>query len=569
MRFLLGFALVVFFYITSNAQFISEQDAQKYASRFMSNETGKDIQMHKYSYTSKDYNRFFFFTNEDNSSFTVISKSKQAFPIIAFSTESGFSEPMPISVESYFDWIDDQLENIDTTPAIYNQSVIDAWESLEISGFLPQTGKNVSALLTTTWDQGCYYNEDVPAEASGPCGHCWAGCVATAMAQVMNYHSYPETGQGSHMYGTGLYPNLSADFGATTYLWDSMPNSISSSNAYIAEMLYHLGVAVNMDYSATGSGASTVTARDAMVDYFKYSDYCFHAEKDDFQEVDWIYLIENELYSRRPLLYRGTGSGGHAFVLDGMQNSNLFHFNWGWSGAYNGYFTLSNLRPGGGDFTTDQAAIFALEPAETDIVYCNEYNTLTALSDTISDGSGEFRYGNSTSCKWTIQPPGAGLIYINFLELATEMDGDFVSIYQGTSASDPLIAQISGFDIPQEILVWGPSAYITFYSNSMMRADGFKLVYSSCQVSIEEAWNNDLLNIYPNPADDIFTLDIDSRIDGLIEQVELMNNNGQIISKQNLPEDHAVFNVEDLPVGIYFLRLSGKNEAVVKPIEIF
>lgn len=568
MNYLLGFALIILFHSTSNAQYVSEKNAQKYASSFMTNETGKEIHMQKYSYSNKPYNRFFVFTNEDNTSFTVISKSKQAFPIIAFSTESGFSEPMPISVESYFDWIDAQLENIDTTAVIFDQSVIYAWESIENKGYLPQVGKDVSPLLSTTWNQGCYYNEDCPAESSGPCGRCYAGCVATAMGQVMRYHAYPETGQGSNIYGTASYANISADFGATTYEWDNMPNSISSSNAYIAEFLYQLGVSVNMDYSPTGSGASTITSRNAFVSYFKYSDYCFRGEKANFTDNDWIYLIENELQSRRPLLYRGSGSGGHAFVLDGMQNSNLFHFNWGWSGSYNGYFTINNLRPGGGDFTSDQAAIFALEPAETDIEYCNEYNTFTALSDTIKDGSGEFRYGNNTGCKWTISPPGAGLIYINFLELATEKNVDMISIYQGTSTSDPLVAQVSGFDLPNEILVWGPSAYITFYSDGMMRADGFTLEYTSSQVSIEEAWKHDLIQIFPNPANNIVSIDIDNRIGDLIQTTELLNSQGQIIETRNNPENTISFRIDHLPAGLYFIRFSNDSEVIVKPLDV-
>ncbi len=568
MRFLLLIVLFSVYNYGVIAQSVSQSEAQKYATEFMSDFTGEDMTMQLQQNAAKSYDRFFVFINNDNTAFTVISKNKQAFPIIAFSTESGFTDPMPISVESYFNWIDDQLHHIDTTAPIFNQNVADAWESLETNGFLPQTGKNVSPLCETTWDQGCYYNEDCPAESTGPCGHCYAGCVATAMAQVMKYHSYPETGQGTHIYGTAEYPNLSADFGATTYVWDNMPNSISSSNQYIAELLFHLGVSVDMSYSPSGSGASTITSRDAFVDYFRYSDYCFRAEKNNFPDVDWIYLIENELQSRRPLLYRGTGSGGHAFVLDGMQNSNLFHFNWGWSGAYNGYFTINNLRPGGGDFTTDQAAIFALEPAETDMIYCNEYNTFTALSDTIRDGSGEYRYGNNTGCKWTISPPGAGLIYINFLEMATEKDVDEISIYQGTSTSDPLVTRVSGFDIPNEILVWGPSAYVTFYSDGMMRADGFTFVYTSSQVSIEEAWNHDMITVYPNPAADFINIEIDNKIDGLIQSIELINGQGQIVESKACTDDKIIFRIDELTPGVYFLRFSNDNEVIVKPVEL-
>lgn len=570
MRCLLLIMVFVFVSLQANAQEVSENKAKEYASMFMSKLAGKSVQMQKYAAAEqKGYERFFVFVSPDNTSFTVVSKNKEAYPVIAYSAEGGFVEPMPESIESYFNWIDEQLHYVDTTPPLHIQSVEDAWESFSKNGNLPAYSKNVSPLLTTTWNQGCYYNTLCPAEASGPCGYCYAGCVATAMGQVINYHKYPETGEGSHMYGTGLYPSLSADFGATTYHWDSMPNSISSENFHVAQLLYHLGVSVDMGYSPTGSGASTITSRNSFVTYFRYSDYCFRAEKNNFPENDWIYLIENELQSRRPLLYRGTGSGGHAFVLDGMQMSNHFHFNWGWGGAYDGYFYVTNLRPGGADFTQDQAAIFALEPAETDLEYCNEYNTLVALSDTIRDGSGEYRYGNNTGCKWTIQPPGAGLIYINFLELAVEKDVDLISIYQGTSTSDPLIAEISGFDLPNEILVWGSSAYITFYSDAMMRADGFSFVYTSSQVGIEEAWEHGLINVYPNPTETDFTLEIDERALSLINSIELINPLGQTIMTRIDLSQHNYFDVSAYPAGMYFLRLLGNNEVIVKALEIY
>lgn len=552
-----------------SAQTISNTEALDLAQRFMSDKSAKSIVLIPVSVSEKGYSHFYVFTDELNSSFVVMSATRNAFPVIAWSFESGFVDPMPDVVKGYFDWAEVQLADAVNSSRQPAAEVEREWISLEQTGKLPVNEKsNISPLLTTTWDQGCYYNGMSPIAPSGPCGRCYAGCVATAMGQVMKYHNYPAVGQGTHTYGTFSYPNQTADFGATTYVWDSMPNSINDDNEYIAEFLYHCGVSVDMDFAFDGSGAQTTDARDAFVDYFKYSDYCFHLEKTGIMDQSWYDLIENELQSKRPIMYRGFGSGGHAFVLDGMQNSDHFHFNWGWSGYYNGYFILSNLSPGGSDFTADQAGIFGVEPAETDMVYCQSQTVLTAVSDTISDGSGEERYGNNSTCKWLIQPPGAGLIYIHFLELETEKDIDPVYVFNGTSTSDPMVAMVSGFTVPSEILVWGPSALVFFQTDQMMRAGGFTLTYTSSQVGLNEAWNHNLISVFPNPADEKLSIGIDDRLNSLVKKIEILTSEGQVLDDIDNPGEMQSIRVADYPAGVYFLRFVGENDIIVKPFTV-
>ncbi len=207
---------------------------------------------------------------------------------------------------------------------------------------------NVDPLLSTLWNQGTYYNQLCPTDPNGPGGHVWAGCVATAMGQVMKYHDHPDQGTGSHSYYAAGYGTQSANFGVTTYEWSSMPNQINSNNLPIATLLYHLGVSVDMQYSPNGSGAYSSDARDALVDYFSYSPNAQLLPKNSFPIETFIYKLQNELNLNRPVYYSGSGSGGgHAFVCDGYQGDDYFHFNWGWSGYGDGYFYLNNLNPGG------------------------------------------------------------------------------------------------------------------------------------------------------------------------------------------------------------------------------
>jgi hypothetical protein len=176
----------------------------------------------------------------------------------------------------------------------------------------------------------------------------------------MKYWAHPAQGEGSHSYTHPDYGYQYANFGATTYNWASMPNSSGESD--IAELLYHLGVSVEMDYSPDGSGAYTSDCVYALENYFDYNTAASYIQKSYYSNITWENMMRGQLDDGQPMTYRGSGTGGHAFVLDGYQGSNYFHFNWGWSGYYNGYFYLNDLTPGSYSFTSSQAAIINVYP---------------------------------------------------------------------------------------------------------------------------------------------------------------------------------------------------------------
>ena len=129
------------------------------------------------------------------------------------------------------------------------------------------------------------------------------------MGMIMKYWSHPTTGVGSHSYYCPGYGYQSANFGATTYLWDEMPNSISLSCIPIATLLYHCGVAVDMDYSIDGSGAQSNDAADAMVNYFRYPNAVLQ-NRMGMSDTQWNNILQTQLDNGCPMYYSGSGSGG-------------------------------------------------------------------------------------------------------------------------------------------------------------------------------------------------------------------------------------------------------------------
>ncbi len=299
------------------------------------------------------------------SGFVIVSGDDATVPVIGYShvapVQADLTHP---AVREYFDNIQAQLQWV-RREHVDNAATLPLWrEILEERLPVSAAERDIAPLLTTTWNQGCGYNTDCPADDSGPCDYVWAGCVATAMGQVMKYWAYPPVGNGSHGYTHHQYGYQFADFGATTYDWAGMPEDYGEED--IAQLLYHCGVALEMNYSPSGSGAwvchQTPNVVTTLQSYFNYHYEIDCVWKSDYNADDWHGILREQLDAGRPMVYRGQGTGGHAFVCDGYQGSDYFHFNWGWSGSYDGYFYCDDLTPGGADFTIFQAAVINIHP---------------------------------------------------------------------------------------------------------------------------------------------------------------------------------------------------------------
>ena len=205
-------------------------------------------------------------------------------------------------------------------------------------------------LGNTVWGQGEPFNNKCPQDGNG---RAVTGCVATAMSQIMYAHKHPTQGTGSHSYTTETKKlSVSANFGNTTYDWDNMiPNyngSYTSAQAdAVATLMFHAGVAADMDYTVDGSGAVSSIALAAMTKYFGYNKSINILPKDFMKEEVILQEVASDLQAGRPVYVSGhtVNQEGHAFVCDGIKSDGYLHINWGWNGGANGYFALSALDP--------------------------------------------------------------------------------------------------------------------------------------------------------------------------------------------------------------------------------
>ena len=368
-RYTMILALVLMVAMPMMAERVTPETARKVAATFLSNNGAKAAQLTDLS-KAAGFSNLYIFNGEQG--FVVMAADDCVQPILGYSLTGRFVvENMPTNVSGWLQGYNDEIQYAVDSKMKATAETAKLWRDL-ISGN-SKAGRAtavVDNLLSTIWDQDPYYNAMCPYDSQ--VGELTVtGCVATAMAQIMRYWEHPIHGTGSHSYTHSKYGVQSANYGNTTYNWDNMPNSIHSANNDIAQLMYHCGVSVDMDYNIAdngGSGAATADVANALTNYFDYQQSTFRSKV--FFESSWVSMLKAELDNGRPLQYSGRGSGGgHSFVCCGYDSDDNFYFNWGWSGRNDGFYALNNLVPGSGgsggagySFTQSQGAIFGIQP---------------------------------------------------------------------------------------------------------------------------------------------------------------------------------------------------------------
>ena len=391
-RIILLIAALFTFAAGAHSQTVNEETARLVATNFWNSYRSTDVKpatvLSTLSFSEIEHMHIFDINGEG---FVIVSGDLRVQPILAYSFNSTFPEELNPELGYWLRGYEAQLSRWNTeTPGVDAESN-KQWQPL-LTAAAPDepvsTTLAVPALMTTRWNQSPYYNKFCPYDSVHG-GHAVVGCVATAMAQIMRYWQYPAYGQGSHTYHYRYYGDISADFGNTSYLWHIMPNicneySLEAEVDATATISFHCGVAVEMMYGTSAEGGSGAysecgpwtshCAVSAFVDYFKYDSSIQFAHRYGISDEAWTAILDNEVENGRPVYYHGSDStGGHAFVLDGADTAGHYHFNWGWGGFGDGFYSINDLGPrdGGGliggnatyTFNLNNSALIGIQPS--------------------------------------------------------------------------------------------------------------------------------------------------------------------------------------------------------------
>lgn len=345
------------------------------------------------------------YVGADGKGFVLLAADDRVRPVLAYSlngewpmeSDNHASAQLPAHVVAWINGYQREMASVIEAGAAPSEKVKEEWKRWETGVSQGKNTTSVAPLLTSRWSQNPPYNNHCPYDAASST-HAVTGCVATAMSQVMRYWQWPEVGYSSHSYTWSSYGALSANFDSTYYHWSLMPDTLTSANSSeeidaVATLVYHAGVAVEMMYSPSGSGAYSFStgeldfpsAENALKTYFRYNPMLVSHHKGEYSDTEWDAMMRAELDAGRPVLYGAAEPymrSGHAFVIDGYDNMGMFHVNWGWGGRLDAWYTIDSLAPGAGSlggtpyyrFTGTADALFEVYP------YTNPSNTPSTVN---------------------------------------------------------------------------------------------------------------------------------------------------------------------------------------------
>ena len=369
---------------------VDQQKAQKLGAKFLSttslSQKNTDIQLNLVS-VAVDFQRggtdYYVFNVKGGEGFVVIAGDDRVRPILAYST-TGKYNPNVVADGFRFtlDGFRKEIQYVREHNLAATPDIVAEWKRVSETGSLNRGGQTrvvVAPLCQTLWNQNYPWNSQCPpcVDTLGNGGHVFAGCAATAMGQVMKFWDWPAVGNGSHSYNADGIGPLTANFGETEYHFELIPLALDSTSSeeeiyYVAQLLYHLGIALDMQYSAVGSGANALSVYTAFQSYFRYTRDFPQINAGDlipgygYTNEEWAQMLKDGgLDEHLPVFYTGSddgGAGGHAFVCDGYDENDYFHFNWGWSGRDDAWCPIGALHTTRYDFNQTNMFIGHIVP---------------------------------------------------------------------------------------------------------------------------------------------------------------------------------------------------------------
>lgn len=398
-RFFIALAFIPMF-VQANP--VDKNTAIRVAENFWWQEFKERVTFNDYSEVL-DLKEIYLFEEINDKGFIIISADDRAVPVLGYSRKAFVTHNICPSMVSWLRSYEEQIAYARENDIKADETISDEWDALKNGTPLPEpkAAIQVDPLLTSIWNQDEPYNLYCPGEGSDKAP---TGCVATAIAQVMNYWKYPEHGIGYNEYNYAdytdtnfgwTYGTLSADFENTYYDWDNMVDTLrttsdSANIKAVALLNYHCGVALNMLYKPGGSMAfvtiedniifdtnhypTRIAAENIIPRFFGYSSAIEGRVRSEFDNVTaWINLLRDDLQKGRPIIFAGAAeegpSAGHCFIIDGCNPRLFFHINMGWGGSYDGDYRIDAISPHGYNFNNRQQAIVGMRPPQLSSVH--------------------------------------------------------------------------------------------------------------------------------------------------------------------------------------------------------
>ncbi len=263
----------------------------------------------------------------------------------------------------------------------------------------------------------------------------------------------------------------------------------------------------------------------------------------------------------------------HSFVCDGYRD-NEYHFNWGWNGKYNGYYSFNfwgNINVHNQFvFSTDFDAIVFIHPDEC---FPNEFcNNTMHLEDFYIEYYNGHDYMNHKP--YDNVPLTMATLYSSSIDFdeswRTIPNVAHVAIYQAYKdiyLQDGFVAEY-GCDFTAKIDPCERCEERDITENATPLTDGADYgSHDNMNAPIAAGWSEDSDGLYPNPTDGQVTV----ATDGEVESIVIYTSDGRPVGGWKyitIGEYGATLDVGNLPAGAYILRIHTPRGVTAKKLTV-
>ncbi len=522
--------------------------------------------------------------------YIVISADDRLSPVIAYSTQSEFSDKVNnrnILAEILTADLSNRMRYAEIMPESIANRHRNDWDVIlqerdrpRRQQWPPEGSTSTGGWVKTRWNQSAPYNALCPMD--NVTNHrSLAGCPTVAMGQIVNYYvtingtTFSDADDYQHNYGGNSYwiDNDSTAFGFPSfsalngYLDTAMHHyryQEETTNTDKAAVIFGCAIAATQIFGSAGSG--TFSVNQAMTAYQRFNFTGMELLSPPDTTVNT--RIAQNMMDARPVHYAivtPAGDAGHNVVVDGYNTDGFFHVNFGWGGQYDGWYLLPSGLPY--NLTVLEGAIVDIQPYKFAGVLPESLDIMT-MADALAQH--EFVLWNNSTL------------------------GDItVEAYDFNESFANAAWVVNGLDLPVTL---SPGESITFTLQATVPSlqrdtleTSFRLVLNNSVVNVPIRWNEDVQDAsdntlpvntdmvlkqnYPNPFNSNtaleFTLVKNSNV-----TLSVYNLKGEWIidlSQGNMLKGHhsAAWNGKDAdgkpcPSGMYLYKLKNSTSVCVK-----
>lgn len=343
--------------LNSFAQSADAQSAMERATRFWKM-TSSEMTETTIEPMQGSFSAVAWLVKSDQNGFMIISADSSLRPILAYGDDlSG------LSVEQYQIWnsllVADFEGRLLAVANGFSPSEKQLWMMHEDKAFQqwpPEGSTSTGGWLKTNWTQTSPYNKLCPMDLNAG-SRSVVGCPATAMAQIFNYFNtinntrFDDSDDYYHNYGSGnkywidddfvsrdfpSFPRLNQWFDTIEHCYSS---GTSLTDSMKAALSFAAGIAAQQVYTASVSGTFGIDQAQMAVQRFGFDQSELLVPPDFSIQQRVSDNMKNALPDLLGLVNEGW-TVGHNVVVDGYNTNDFFHFNFGWGGSSNGWYTL-------------------------------------------------------------------------------------------------------------------------------------------------------------------------------------------------------------------------------------